>query len=63
MLPFVCGGVFVYNGWLGVKYDSQATNRKAAGGEGGSHRESSLLPVGRPRVKYDSQPRGYVFFV
>jgi hypothetical protein len=30
----VCGGVFVYSGRLGIKYDSQVTNRSAAGGSG-----------------------------
>jgi hypothetical protein len=43
--PPVCDGVFVYSGWLGVIYEPQATNRSAAGGEG-SHRASSLLPIG-----------------
>ncbi len=31
---FASGAVFVYTGWLGGLYDSQATNRSApAGGE------------------------------
>jgi hypothetical protein len=30
---------------------------------GGSHRESSLLPIGRLGVIYDSQPHGYALFL
>ncbi len=36
---------------LGVIYDSQSTNRSAAG-EGGSARESSLLPIGRRAMHF-----------
>jgi hypothetical protein len=36
--------VFLYFGWLGVIYDSQAHNRIVAG-KGGSPMESSLLPI------------------
>jgi hypothetical protein len=32
-------------------------------GEGGSHRESSLLPICRLRVIYDSQPQGNAIFL
>jgi hypothetical protein len=42
------------------KYDSHATNRSAVAG-GGSHRESSLLPIGSLSVIYDSQTHGYPF--
>jgi hypothetical protein len=31
-------------------------------GEGGSHRESSLVPIARLGVTYDSQPHGYALF-
>jgi hypothetical protein len=48
---------------LGVIYDSQATNRSAAGGRGVSHRESSLLPIGRLGVIYDTQPHGFTLFL
>ncbi len=61
VFPPDCGGIFVYFDQLGVIYDSQATNRSAAG-EGGSQRESSLLPIGRQGAKYDSQPHGYTIF-
>jgi hypothetical protein len=50
----------VYSGRLGVIYDSQMTNRRA--GVGGSHRESSLLPIGRLGVIYDSQLHSYALF-
>ncbi len=33
------------------------------GERGGSHRESSLLPLGHLRVIYDSQPHGYALFI
>jgi hypothetical protein len=42
-------------------YDSQVTNRSPAG-EGGSHRESSLRPIGQLIVIYDSQPHVYALF-
>ncbi len=61
-LSLVCGGVFVYAGQLGVIYDSQATNRSAAGGGGDSLRKSSLSPIGYLGVIYDSQPHGYALF-
>jgi hypothetical protein len=32
-------------------------------GRGGSHRESSLLPIGRPGVIYNSKPYGYTLFM
>ncbi len=44
----------------GSLYNSQLANRSAAG-EGGSHREFSLLLL-FTRVIHDSQPHGYVFF-
>jgi hypothetical protein len=31
-------------------------------GRKGSHRESSLLPIDRLGVKYDSHPHGYALF-
>ncbi len=52
---------FMYFGRLRVLYDSQTANRSAAG-EGGSHRESSLLPIGHLGVIYDSQLNGHVLF-
>jgi hypothetical protein len=48
--------------WLKVIYDSQATNGSVER-EGGSHRESSLLPIGHLGVIYDSQPHGYALFL
>jgi hypothetical protein len=56
-----CGGVFVYYGRLGVIYDFQATNGSATGG-GGSHRASTLLPIGQLGVIYTSQPHSYALF-
>jgi hypothetical protein len=53
-LPLVCCGLFVYSGRLGVIYDSQVTDRSVRGE--GSHRESSLFPIGHPGVKYNFQP-------
>jgi hypothetical protein len=60
-LPPDCGSVFVYSGRLGALNGSQATNRSVTG-VGGSHRESSLLPISRPGVIYDSQLHGYALF-
>jgi hypothetical protein len=56
-----CGGVFVFSDWLEVIDDSQVTNRSAEG-EGGSHRESSLHPIGRLGVTNDSHPHVYALF-
>jgi hypothetical protein len=54
-----CGSIYVYLSRLGGIYASQATSRSAAGG--GSHREFSLLYIGRLGVIYDSQPHGSAF--
>jgi hypothetical protein len=53
----------VYSGRLRVTYDSKATNRSAVGGGGGSHRVSSLLPIGHLGVIQDSKPHGYALFI
>ncbi len=37
-------------------------DQQGAAGEGGSHRESSLLPIGRLGVKYDSYPHDHALF-
>jgi hypothetical protein len=63
-LPNVCDGVFLYSGWLGVIYDSQATNRSVAGVtprrpiELWPSHGVLLLPIGHLEVTYDSQPHG-----
>ncbi len=44
----------MYFDQIGVIFDCQVTNRGAAG-EGGTQQESSLLPIGRLEVIYDSQ--------
>jgi hypothetical protein len=46
---------------LGVIYNSQVTNRSAAG-EGGSLRKSFLLPIGRLEEIYDSSRTAIHFF-
>jgi hypothetical protein len=51
----------VYSGQLRIIFDFQVANRSAVG-EGGSHRESSLLPIGHLRVICDSQLQGYAIF-
>ncbi len=43
-------------------YDFQATVGVRRG-RGGSQRESSLLPIGRQGVRYDSLPHGYALFI
>jgi hypothetical protein len=49
-----------------ASWESYMTPRQAIGvrqGEGSCHRESSLLPIGRLGVIYDSQPQGYALFI
>ncbi len=53
----------MYSGWLGVIYDSQATNSNALAGVVGPYGESSLLPIGSLEVICDSQPHGYALFI
>jgi hypothetical protein len=60
-LPPVCGVVFVFRP-LRVIYDIQVPNRTAAG-QGGSHRESSLLPIGHLGVIYASQLHSNALFL
>jgi hypothetical protein len=60
-LLFVVVFVCFLAGW-----ESYMTPRRPIGvkrGRGGSHRESSLLPIGRLRVLQDSQPHGYALFL
>jgi hypothetical protein len=62
---FICvWGCFVYFGWLGVMYNSQATNRRAAVEGRGGGLSQGVLPAsyGRLKVAYDSQSHGYALF-
>jgi hypothetical protein len=49
----------VYSSRLGAIYNSQATNRSAAGGGGGSYKGSSLLSIGRLGVMSPSRTATY----
>ncbi len=55
--------MWCFPGQLGVIYDSQVTDRRMTGEGGGSHSESSLLPIGCLGVIYDSQSHGYALYV
>jgi hypothetical protein len=57
VVVFLC----ISAGWELYVYDSQVANRSVAV-EGGSHRESSLLPISSLGVIYESQLHAYVFF-
>ncbi len=59
-LPPVSGDVLC----ILADWESYLTPRRQIGvlqEEGGSQRESSLLPIGHLGVIYDSQPHGYAF--
>ncbi len=57
----VRGDVSVYSVWLRVINDSRDP-LECTGGRVDSCKESSLLPIGRPGVIYDSLPHGYILF-